>query len=69
MTFLLAVAPILTETRNQKRREDAHALLKLSQNTTDASMNFARSALGVRCVFASLSFFTDAQYFDGIDYA
>src|SRR5262245_53146564 len=41
---------------HQKRREDARALLKLSQNRTNVSRNFARSAFGVRCVFASLSF-------------
>ena len=46
---------------HQKRREDACALRKLSRNTMGLLMDFARSALGVRCVFASLSFFTDAQ--------
>src|SRR5881398_2350331 len=38
-----------------KRCEDARALRKLSQNRINISRNFARSALGVRCVFASLS--------------
>src|SRR5947208_199459 len=38
-----------------KRCEDARALRKLSQNRLNVSRNFARSALGVRCVFASLS--------------
>ena len=37
-----------------KRREDACALQKLSRNENQLSMNFARSAFGVRCVFASL---------------
>src|SRR5947207_879659 len=47
----------------QKRREDARTLPKLPQNRISTSMNFARSAglanafgVGVRCVFASLSF-------------
>src|SRR6184192_4231903 len=38
-----------------KRCEDARALRKLSQNRINISRNFARSALGVRGVFASLS--------------
>jgi hypothetical protein len=41
--------------RQQKRREDARALPKLSRNERGASTDFARSALGVRCVLASLS--------------
>jgi len=40
----------------KKRREDARALQKLSRNEIDRSMNFARSALKVRCVVASLFF-------------
>ena len=48
-----------TETRvllpAKKRREDARALPKLSQNETALLVNFARSAFGVRCVLASLS--------------
>src|SRR6201997_2474773 len=39
---------------HQKRREDACALPKLSRNRVGASINFARSAFGVRCVLASL---------------
>src|SRR5438067_5861771 len=38
-----------------KRCEDARALGKLSQNRINISRKFARSALGVRAVFASLS--------------
>src|SRR5216117_3054849 len=41
---------------SRKRREDAVALPKLPRNQIDASGDFARSAFGVRCVFASLSF-------------
>jgi uncharacterized membrane-anchored protein YhcB (DUF1043 family) len=37
-----------------KRREDAHALQKLSRNRANVLLHFARSALGVRCVLASL---------------
>src|SRR6266536_3560906 len=40
----------------KKRREGARALQKLSRNEIDRSMNFARSALKVRCVVASLFF-------------
>src|SRR5437667_8673802 len=40
----------------KKRREDARALQKLSRNEIDRWMNFARSALKVRCVVASLFF-------------
>src|SRR5206468_9697595 len=43
------------DARQRKRREDARALPKLSRNERGASMNFARSAFGVRCVLASLS--------------
>jgi hypothetical protein len=40
----------------EKRREDACALLKLTRNNDRRlSMNFARRAFEVRCVFASLS--------------
>ncbi len=38
-----------------KRREDPCALQKLSQNRIGISVDFARSAFGVRCVFALLS--------------
>src|SRR5438034_3615786 len=40
---------------HQKRPENAVALPKLPRNQIDASGDFARSAFGVRCVFASLS--------------
>src|SRR3989454_6434069 len=40
---------------SRKRRKDAVALPKLPRNQIDASGDFARSAFGVRCVFASLS--------------
>jgi hypothetical protein len=39
---------------NQKRREDACALQKLARNRCKRVHDFARSALGVRCVLASL---------------
>jgi uncharacterized protein (DUF885 family) len=45
-----------------KRREDARALQKLTRNET-ASMYFARSAFGVRCVLASLSLLTSLTLF------
>jgi photosystem II stability/assembly factor-like uncharacterized protein len=38
----------------KKRREDARTLHKLPQNRISTSMNFTRSAFGVRCVIASL---------------
>jgi hypothetical protein len=40
-----------------KRREDACALPKLRETGTASWINFARSALGLRGVFASLSGF------------
>src|SRR5438874_6171043 len=43
-----------------KRREDACALRKLRKTERECSLNFARSAFGVRCVLASLSPF---EYF------
>src|SRR6201997_5589349 len=39
---------------HQKRREDARSLAKVSQNRIRASMDFASSAFGVRCIVASL---------------
>jgi uncharacterized protein (DUF885 family) len=42
----------------KKRREDAHALPKLSRNIMGFSVNFVRSAFGVRCVLASLLLLT-----------
>ena len=39
---------------NERRREDACALPKLCQTKTAVMENFARSAFGGRCVFASL---------------
>ena len=39
-----------------KRRENASALPNLTQNAKEARCHFACSALGVRCVLASLSF-------------
>jgi hypothetical protein len=40
--------------KSQKRREETFALPKLRE-TRYANSDFARSAFGVRCVFASLS--------------
>ena len=40
--------------KSQKRREDACALQKLTRNQCKHLHDFARSALGVRCVLASL---------------
>src|SRR5438045_4211612 len=46
----------MTMLNDPKRREGACALRKLSQKRTNVSLHFARSAFGVRCVLASLSF-------------
>src|SRR4030095_246192 len=51
--FLVLVMLLLL--LEQKRREDACALPKLSRNRAQLSIAFARGAFGVRCVLASLS--------------
>src|SRR6266481_4023975 len=48
----------------QKRREDARTLPKLPQNRISTSMNFARSAFGLRCVLASLFLCAISVYAD-----
>ena len=48
-----------------KRREDPHALQKLTRNET-VSTHFARSAFGVRCVLASLLLLTSLALSSGI---
>ena len=50
--FVIRVAKCLS--RQMKAMRGRIALQKLSQNEIDRRMNFARSALGVRCVLASL---------------
>jgi uncharacterized protein (DUF885 family) len=48
-----------------KRREDAHALQKLTREET-VSTHFARSAFGVRCVLASLLLLTSLALSSGV---